>query len=187
MIGGPRRINVATVQAASDRAGVQQLLAALGYDTSEPSEQTAASLGVAERSQHLIRSVCRVAAERLSPGLPPALEVYCFETTALTVELRKALVAAFRNKPANALLIAATRDFDPLDFVLVEKDVQAGGPGGARVAVSHRLMSVDRRHPSGVHLRVLERMSRTATDPFATIRADPRCLPPGRMVRRRVQ
>ena len=73
MIGGPRRINVATVQAASDRAGVQQLLAALGYDTSEPSEQTAASLGVAERSQHLIRNVCRVAAERLGPGLPPAL------------------------------------------------------------------------------------------------------------------
>jgi hypothetical protein len=166
MIGGPRRITVATVQAASDRAGVQQLLAALGYDTSELSEQTAASLGVAERSQHLIRNVCRVAAERLSPGLPPALEVYCFETTALTVELRKALVAAFRNKPANALLIAATRDFDPLDFVLVEKAVQAGGPGGARVAVSHRLMSVDRHHPSGVHLRVLERMSRTATDPF---------------------
>src|SRR5208283_2416477 len=125
-------------------------------------EQTAASLGVAERSQHLIRNVCRIAAERLGPGLPPALEVYCFETTALTVELRKALVAAFRNKPANALLIVATRDFDPLDFVLVEKDVPAGGPGGARVAVSHRLMSVDRRNPSHVHLRVLERMSRAA-------------------------
>jgi hypothetical protein len=155
------------VQAASDRAGIQQLLASLGYDTSEPSEQTAASLGVAERSQHLIRNVCRVAAERLSPGLPPALQVYCFETTALTVELRKALVAAFRNKPANALLIAATRDFDPLDFVLVEKDSQAGGPGGARVAVSHRLMSVDRRNPSRVHLRVLEQMSRADTDPYA--------------------
>ena len=83
---GQERINVATVQAASDRAGVQQLLASLGYDTSELSEQTAASLGVAERSQHLIRNVCRVAAERLSPGLPPALEVYCFETTALTVD-----------------------------------------------------------------------------------------------------
>ena len=147
MFGGPRRISVATVQAASDRAGVQKLLASLGYDTSGPVEQTAAGLGVAERSQHLIRNVWRVAAERLGPGLPPALEVYCFETTALTVDLRKALVAAFRNKPANALLIAATRDFDPLDFVLVEKAVQAGGPGGARVAVSHRLMSVDRHHP----------------------------------------
>ena len=167
MIGGRRKISVATVQAASDRAGLQQLLATLGYDTSELTEQTAASLGVAERSQHLIRSVCRVAAERLSPGLPPALEVYFFETTVLTVELRKALVAAFRNKPANALLIAATQDFDPLDFVLVEKEVQTGGPGGARVAVSHRLMSVARRHPSPVHLRVLERMGRTPADPFA--------------------
>ncbi len=167
MIGGPRRIKAATVQAASDRAGIQQLLAALGYDTSEPTEQTAASLGVAERSQHLIRNVCRVAAERLSPGLPPALEIYFFEVTALTVELRKALVAAFRNKPANVLLIVATRDFSPLDFVVVEKAVEAGGPGGARVAVSHRLMSVDRHHPSPVHIRVLERMSRAATDPFA--------------------
>jgi hypothetical protein len=61
------------------------------------------------------------------------LEVYCFETTAQTVELRKALAAAFRNKPANTLLIVATRDFDPLDLVLVERTVQAGGPGGARV------------------------------------------------------
>ena len=125
-------MDVAAVQAAGDRAGLQQLLAVLGYDTVEPVEQTAASLGVAERFQHLIRSVHRVAAERLAPGLPPALEVYCFETTTQTVELRKALAAAFRNKPANTLLIVATREFDPLDLVLVERAVQAGGPGGAR-------------------------------------------------------
>ncbi len=36
----------------------------------------------------------------------------------------------FPIKLANALLIVATRDFDPLDLVLVERAVQAGGPSG---------------------------------------------------------
>ncbi len=167
MVDGTRRIDAGDVQAASDRTGIQRLLGILGYDTSEAIEQTAASLGVAARFQRLVRSVHRLAAERLAPGLPPALEVYCFETTAQTVELRKALATAFRNKPVNVLLIVATRDFDPLDFVLVERAVQARGPGGARVAVDHRLISIDRRHPSRVHRRVLDRMRRTAADPFA--------------------
>mgnify|MGYP001041991491 CR=1 FL=1 len=51
--------------------------------------------------------------------------------------------------------------------MLVESEVQSGGPGGARVAMSHRLMSVDRCNPSRVHLRVLERMSLAPVEPYA--------------------
>ena len=40
-------ISITDVQATSSPEGVQQLLARLGYDTSQPVDQTAASLGVA--------------------------------------------------------------------------------------------------------------------------------------------
>jgi hypothetical protein len=160
-------ITKAHVQAATSREGIQQLLAHLGYDTSEPLQQTPAGLGVAERAHHSVLQVWRLAAQRLAPGMPAALEVYWFELKALTADLRKALVAAFRNKAVNALLLLTTRDFDPLDFVLVEREAGASAAPGGQVAVSFRFFSVARRHPSGVHLRVLGRMDNIAPDPYA--------------------
>lgn len=111
-------------------------------------------------------SVGVAAGHRAAPGLPPALEIYCFETTALTADLRQSVVAAFRNKSAQVLLILATRDFRQLDFVLVQKSLAVVAAGG-QVSVSHQLFSVDRRHPSRVHLRVVNRMSNVAPDPYA--------------------
>jgi hypothetical protein len=163
----PPNLALADIQAASSLPGIQQFLGRLGYDVSEPVEQTAASLGFAERVHHLIRQAWRVAAKRLAPGLPPALEIYCLEATNLTADLRKAAISAFRNKPGNVLLIMTTRDYDPLDFVLVQKEVGAAQAPAGQVAVSYRLLSVDRRHPNTVHLRVLSRMSNMAADPYA--------------------
>src|SRR4051812_24059504 len=101
-------VTAADIQAASDPEGVARLLARLGYDVSEPAEQTAVGLGVAERAQPLVRQVRRVVGLRAAPGLPPALEVYWFEAEALTAELRQAAVAAFRNKPAYGYLLVLT-------------------------------------------------------------------------------
>jgi hypothetical protein len=160
------QITAADIQAVSDGAGVSQLLAKLGYDVSDPAEQTAAGLGVAERVQHLIRMARRLVGQRSAPGLPPALEIYWFETTTLTADLRQAVVASFRNKPAQVLLLMTTRDFIQLDFVLVQKSLAVVASGG-QVTVSHQLFSVDRRHPSRVHLRVVNRITNVAADPFA--------------------
>ncbi len=157
-------LSVADVQAASSRGGLQQLLARLGYDSRTPVEQTAVGLGFAERVQPLVLQAWRLV-QRNGLGLP--LEVYWFEVKTLTVDLRKALATAFRNKPVNALLVLTTRDHNPLDFVLVEKALGATtGPGG-QVTVSYRLFSVDRLRPSPMHLRVLGRMSNTAADPYS--------------------
>jgi hypothetical protein len=166
MINTRHDLTTAHVQAASSREGLQQLLGQLGYDRSEPVQQTPAGLGLAERAHHAVLQVWRLAAQRLVPGVP-GLEVYWFELKALTAELRKALVAAFRNKPVNALLLLTTRDFDPLDFVLVEKGPATSATPGGGVAVSARFFSVARRNPSGVHLRVLGRMNNIAPDPYA--------------------
>src|SRR5437588_12896930 len=95
---------LADIQAASSLPGIQQFLGRLGYDVSEPVEQTAASLGFAERVHHLILHAWRVAAKRLAPGLPPALEIYCLEATNLTADLRKAAIAPFRHQPGKQLL-----------------------------------------------------------------------------------
>jgi hypothetical protein len=160
------QITAADIQAVSDGAGVVQFLAKLGYDVSEPADQTAAGLGVAERTQHLVRTARRLVGQRPKPGLPPALEVYWFETTVLTADLRQTLVAAFRNKPAQVLLLVTTRDFGQIDFVLVQKSLAVATAGG-QVSVSHQLFSVDRRHPSRVHMRVVNRMANVAKDSYA--------------------
>jgi hypothetical protein len=164
MIFGQRELNVADIQAVSNLSGVQQLLAQLGYDSREPVQHTSAALGIAERVHPLIRQVWRLV-QQPGGGLP--LEIYWFEVTALTADLRRGVVAAFRNKPINALCILTTRDFDPLDFVLVERSLgHASSPGG-QVTVSYRLLSVARRQPARVHLRALGRMRNTAADPYA--------------------
>jgi hypothetical protein len=160
------QITTGDIQAVSDDAGVGQLLAKLGYDISDAADQTAAGLDIAERTQHLVRTARRLVGQRAAPGLPPALEIYWFETTALTVDLRQSLVAAFRNKPSQVLLLVTTRDFEQLDFVLVQKSLAVVAAGG-QVSVSHQLFSVDRRHPSRVHLRVVNRMANVAPDPYA--------------------
>ena len=159
-------ITAADVQALSGPEELRRFLGTLGYDVSDPVEQTAASLGVAERYQHAISQAHRVAAERLEPGTDPALEVYWFEVGSLTADLRKAVVSAFRNKPAQTLVILTTKDFNPIDFALVQREPRKGPmPGGP--AISHRLFSLDRRNPTRVHLRVLKRMANKAGDPYA--------------------
>lgn len=157
----------AHIQAISSADGVEQFLARIGYDVSNPADQTAAGLGIAERVHHAVQQVRRVASHSLGHGLPAGLEVYWFEAKALTADLRKAAAAAFRNKPACTLLLMTTRDFASLDFVLVERALAESSGPGSGIAVSHRLMSVDRHNPADIHLRALERMRYLASDPYA--------------------
>ena len=162
-----RSVNVADVQAVGDVEGLTKLFEKLGYDTSAPTEQTAAALGVAEKGQAMVRQARRIVAHKAPAGPLPALEIYWFEVTSLTAELRRMLASAFRNKPLlRYLLVLTERDFGQLDFVLVEKSI-AEAAAGAQVAVTHQLFSVDRRHPSRVHLRVINRMANIAPDPYA--------------------
>ncbi len=162
-----RLINFADVQAVGDVDGLTKLFDKLGYDTSAPTEQTAAALGVAEKGQAMVRQARRIVAQKAPAGPLPALEIYWFEVTSLTAELRRMLASAFRNKPLlRYLLVLTERDFSQLDFVLVEKGI-AEAATGAQVAVSHQLFSIDRRHPSRVHLRVINRLANVAPDPYA--------------------
>ncbi|MBK8270266.1 MAG: hypothetical protein IPK83_19015 [Planctomycetes bacterium] len=134
------------VQAVSSPEGVLQFFARLDYNVSEPADQTAASLGLAERVHHMVRQVRRITMLAMGPGLPAGLEIYWIEATHLTADLRKAAANAFRNKPANTFLLLTTREFSSLEFVLIEKaSAKVGSLSGP--SVSHRLLLVDRGNP----------------------------------------
>lgn len=162
----PTELVVSDVQAVSSLEGVTRFFARLGYDVSNPAPLSAASLGITERVHHAFRSIQRIATHALGPGLPAGLEIYWTETTALTADIRKAVANAFRNKPAGTLVLMTTRDFGSLDFVMIERSIAQKSALGSQVAVSYRLLSVDRHNPADVHVRALERMRYKAADAY---------------------
>jgi len=96
-------------------------------------------------------------------------QVYLFELISVTVADARALATIFRNRAGNFLLVL-TADFDRLDFVFVERipvDGQTSTIGTPQPKVRPRTLSVERRKPERVQLRVLRRFTWTEADPFA--------------------
>ncbi len=89
-----------------------------------------------------------------------ALEIYLFELTSVTVAHTRALMRAFRDRGAEFLFVL-TDDYRRLDFVLLDREVRLG----ARTALARpRTLSVDRRDPGPVDMRVLRRFTFTEVD-----------------------
>jgi hypothetical protein len=94
------------------------------------------------------------------------LQIYLFELTSVTVAHRRALIRVFRDRVGNFLLVL-TDDYKRLDFVLLERELP--GLKGLNVStrsmpVRPRVLSVDRRDPDRVALRVLRRFTFTEAD-----------------------
>lgn len=146
--------------------------ARLGYDTNYRLTQSAAAMNIT--GDTLNTSIKHI--ERLASQDGGLFEVYIFELTSVTVAATQGIVRAFRNRPGDYLLVL-TDDYVRLDFVLVERYTQPLPPGadqlslgiGARttVGVRPRVLTVQRRNPDQVALRVLRRFSFTESDTFA--------------------
>lgn len=153
------------LQGLSNADAVAALFATLGYHTDSRLAQTPANLGITAES--LARSIVRL--ERLADqeGL---LQVYLVELTSVTITATRGVATALRNRAGNYLLVL-THDYERIDFVLVEKTVPRAEPGHSigqrQVSVRPRVLTVDRRNPSKVCLRVLRRLSYTEPDPIA--------------------
>jgi hypothetical protein len=96
-------------------------------------------------------------------------QVYLFQLVSVTVADARALATSFRNRAGNFLLVL-TADFDRLDFVFVERipvDGQTSTIGTPQPKVRPRTISVERRKPERVQLRVLRRFTWTEADAFA--------------------
>lgn len=152
------------IQALNSADSVSAFFSLLGYNTDTRLVQTPTNLGIS--SQDLTRQIRRIELLADQEGL---LQVYLSELTSVTLSAARALCRSFRNRAGNYLLIV-TSDYERIDFVLVEKAVPVGavkGIGQKQVEVRPRILTVERRKPDRVHLRVLRRFTYTESDPIA--------------------
>ena len=146
------------------RDDVVALFAALGYRTDSRQLQSVSAMGItAGALSRQIKHIERIAV--LDDGAEP-LDLYLMELTSVTVAATQGLARALRNRAGNYLLIL-TDDYESLDFVLLQRSL-AGPPTSPmmtrQVSVRPRTLTVNRRNPSQVQLRVLRRFTYTESD-----------------------
>ena len=162
----------ADVQLLASRDALAAFFAMLGYNTNHRLVQNSAAMGITTDSlkasiTHIERMVSE---DRL-------FEVYFFELKAVTVATTQSIVRSFRNRPGDYLLVL-TDTYERLDFVLVERyttDISTardtatsvGLLAPKQVSVRPRVLTLHRRNPNEVALRVLRRFSYTESDTFA--------------------
>src|SRR5713226_389886 len=162
------------IQLLSSRDALAAFFAKLGYDTNDRLVQNVAAMGFT--SDTLKSAITHI--ERLASQDARMFEVYLFELKSVTVAHTQAIVRTFRNRPGDYLLVL-TDDYQRLDFVLVERYTSelprpqsqepfSLAPSAPRqVGVRPRVLTVNRRNPDEVALRVLRRFSYTESDTIA--------------------
>jgi hypothetical protein len=157
-----RRLTRERVQSLSSADKLAEFFAYFRYPEDARLEMTPDALQLPRRLKDVTGRI-----ERLTTVEAGALQVYLFELTSVTVAHTRALARAFRNRAGNFLLVL-TDDYERIDFVLLEREVPGlsdGGPTRRGVTVRPRVLSVDRRDPGRVALRVLRRFTFTEYDP----------------------
>ncbi len=152
------------IQALASRDSIVSFFANLGYRTDTRMTQTCAAMGItAESLQRQIKHIERVAVQE---GGAEPLDVYLIELTSVTMAATQGLARALRNRIGNYLLVL-TDDYERIDFVLLERSlpIASSSPMTTRqVSVRPRILTVNRRNPTQVQLRVLRRFTFTEVD-----------------------
>lgn len=162
-INADKELTRLDIQALSSRDSLVSFFAKLGYHTDKCMTQTCPAMGITtDTLQRLIKSIERVALE--DSGAEP-LDVYLIELTSVTMSATQGLARALRNRIGNYLLIL-TDDYERIDFVLLERSlpVSLGLMVAKQVSVRPRILTVNRRDPTQVQLRVLRRFTLTEAD-----------------------
>ena len=136
----------------------------LGYNTDSRTTQSAANLAIPEATARPIKQIELIADHQ------KLLQVYLFELKTVTVAEIRALARVFRNF-AGQFLLVLTADYEYIEFVLLDRQFSdqrsSTAIGTAQPVLVQRRFSVDRRHPTAVHLRVLRRFTWTEADAFS--------------------
>jgi hypothetical protein len=152
------------IQSLNDADAIVAFFAYLGYDTNSRLQQTPANLGItSETVQRQIKRIERIADKQ---GL---LSVYLVEMTSVTVAGIQGILRPLRNR-AGQYLFVLTSDYESIDFVLLQRVTPEGEGKGItqkQVGIRPRILTVYRRNPDAVALRVIRRFSYTEMDPFA--------------------
>jgi hypothetical protein len=116
-------------------------------------------------SESLAREVKRI--DRIADHEQGDLQVYLIESKHVTVKLTQDLAKAFKNRAGKFLLVLTTTDYEWLDLILLEQVAPTSnqtGIGAPQASLRPRILSVQRRNPDRVSLRVLRRFSYTELD-----------------------
>lgn len=152
------------IQSLNNSEAVAAFFAYLGYDTNSRIQQTPVNLGItSETVQRQIKRVVRIADQQ---GL---LSVYLIEMTSVTIAGIQGTIRPLRNRAGQYLFIL-TNDYESIDFILLQRVTPEGEGKGItpkQVGIRPRILTVSRRNPDVVALRVLRRFSYTELDPFA--------------------
>ncbi|MCI0577975.1 MAG: Eco57I restriction-modification methylase domain-containing protein [Chloroflexi bacterium] len=141
---------------------IVHFFARLGYDVDRAAALDHAALGLdSEELRQQIRRIRLVGADPVDGEIA----IYLLEVRSVTVQLRQAIARRFRERPESALLVLTT-DYETLDFVLLEKEREKSKSRGRpfRLVIRPRPLTVDRRRPRPVALRVLQRFTFTEAD-----------------------
>lgn len=163
-----KNLSKADLQTLATRDGVVAFFASLGYRTDARQTQSVAAMGItADSLKQQINHIERIAIH--DNGAEP-LDVYLAELTSVTVATRQGLARALRNRVGNYMLVL-TDDYEHLDFVLLQRSLpmftRLPMMATKQVTVLPRVLTVNRRDPTQVHLRVLRRFTYTEADPDA--------------------
>jgi len=134
----------------------------LGYDVDETAGLDHGALGLdSEDLRQKIRSIRLIG----SDPVDQEIRIYLFELRSVTVQLTQAIARRFRERPESALLVL-TKDYDSLDFVLLDRHVtrSKGRVKAMKQIIRPRVLTVDRRKPQPLTLRVLKRFTFTEAD-----------------------
>lgn len=159
-----RELKSEDIQSVSTPDEVTTFFTLLGYETSGRIKQSQVNLSITNES--LIKEIKNIELLANQDGL---LQVYLFELSSVTVANTQALARVFRNRVGNYLLIL-TSDYNRIDFVLIERLLpreEEEWIGSKQASIRPRILTVDRRNPTKVDLRVLRRFSFTESDAIA--------------------
>ncbi len=153
------------LQQLTDADAIAAFFSRLGYNTNVRTVQTVGNLGLSESVARPIKKLELIADQET------LLQVYLVEVQSVRIDHTRNLMRAFRNRSGNHLFVI-TSDYDRIDFVLLERYEPSTGvstriPGQENIGVRPLTLTVNRRKPSKIDLRVLRKLTYTEGDPFA--------------------
>ncbi len=139
---------------------VAAFLTRLDYPTDCRKEESATAYGLSSETADAIRGM-----ELMATDDDEFFRVLFVQLRSVTAKARYELARNLGKRSSDHLLIL-TRDFDVLEFVLIDKETrQRRGPGGGpSVQIIPRVVSVQRKSPGLVERRILRRLTWTGKD-----------------------
>jgi hypothetical protein len=157
-----RDLRPSDIQTLSNKDGLATFWGSLGYSIDARLAQTPQAMGITgDTLQRQIRHI-----ERIADQENGTLQVYLVELRSVTQANLQRIARAFRNR-AGQFLLVLTSDYEDLDFVLLERALPGTaeqGIGTRQVSIRPRTLTVNRRDPGPVALRVLRRFTFTEGD-----------------------